>query len=349
MLVRAGRYEQALAEVDPFLGRNPDASAGWRIKAACHLGLLQSSDAYEAAGRCLRTDPDDPTALNVLGQSLLLDGRAYEALRVFNDLVARDPEESHNHLLAARALTRMHLSMGVRDPRSLDTIHEALTRAGTLDPDSASTHGHAGDMYRRLGLLAHAETAYRRALELDPQYEDAVSGLGAVDALRGRPRGAADHSALLMSLNPRAGRAARTLYVGIANAGLRVNRSSAVAAPFALLMGALTTFDDPGLLLLTVVVTLGVTAPSVWHLAGVIGIPANVRRYLRGFEGFTGWMVGLVLMPVSLLVLGLVPDPWGLYGLALILAAYLWQRYGRRLMWADILDVEAANERAAAR
>ncbi|WP_150238935.1 tetratricopeptide repeat protein [Nocardiopsis quinghaiensis] len=349
MLVGTGRYGQALAEIDPFVGRHPGLSAGWRLKAFCHLALHQLPDSYEAARQCLRIDPDDTAALNMLGQSLLLGGRADEALRVFNDLVARKPEEGVGHLLAAEALTRLHLSMGVHNPRSLNTIHEALTRAGTLDADRASAHSQAGDMYRELNLLSHAEAAYRRALELEPQHEGALRGLSAVDALRGRLRGAAAHSALLMSLNPRARGAARIMYTGIARTGLRVNRHSVLAAPFALLTGALTTSDDLGPLLLALVVTLSVTAPSVWHVARIVTIPANVRRYMRGFDGFTGWMTGLVLMPASLLLLGLVPDPWGLYGLALLLAAYLWQRHGRNLVWADLLAREAANERSAAR
>ncbi|WP_017571904.1 hypothetical protein [Nocardiopsis halotolerans] len=114
-------------------------------------------------------------------------------------------------------------------------------------------------------------------------------------------------------------------------------------------MGVLGAVDEPGVLATRIAVTLLLTCLPAWHLARILAIPANVRGYLRGFNGFTGWMTGLVLMPVSLLVLGLLPVPWGLWGLALLLTGYLWQRYGRRLAQADIVSRERANDRSSAR
>ncbi|WP_150252117.1 tetratricopeptide repeat protein [Nocardiopsis deserti] len=349
MLLQTGRCEEGAAEAGRLLGEYPDSAAAWRLRAVCHLELHRFPEAHGDASQCLRLDPGDTTALNVLGQSLLLGGHTNEALRVFNDLVARKPDEGVHHLLAAKALARLHLSIGMRNPQSLNTVHDALNRAATLDPDRVSTHSQAGDVYRSLQLLEHAETAYRRALELDPQYEDAVRGLSALSAMRGRLRGAADHGALLMALNPRAQGASRIMYAGILRIGLRVNHYATVVTPFCLLTGALATHEEASARIFGAVFTLVLVALPSWHLARILAVPANVRSYLSGFQGFRGWMAGLVLMPVSLLVLGLAPLPWGLYGLALLLAAYLWQRYGRNRMLADVAAREDANARASAR
>ncbi|WP_435110526.1 tetratricopeptide repeat protein [Nocardiopsis synnemataformans] len=349
LLLRTGRCEEGVVEAGRLLGEHPDSAAAWRLRAVCHLELHRFPEAHGDASQCLRLDPGDTTALNVLGQSLLLGGHTEEALRVFNDLVARKPDVGVHHLLAARALARLHLALGAHNPRSLNTVHEALNRAATLDPDRVETHSQAGDVYRSLQLLEHAETAYRRALELDPQHEDAVRGLSALSAMRGRLRGAADHGALLMALNPRAQGASRIMYAGILRIGLRVNHYATLVTPFCLGMGALATHEEASARIFGAVFTLVLVALPSWHLARILAIPANVRSYLGGFQGFRGWLTGLVLMPVALLVLGLAPLPWGLYGLALLLTAYLWQRYGRNRMLADVAAREDANARAAAR
>lgn len=349
MLVGTDRCGQALAEAERLLAQHPDTSAAWRFRAFCLLRLSRFPEAHESASRCLRLDPEDTVALSLLGQSLLVGGHTNEALRVFNDLVARKPDEGLHHLLAAKALARLHLSIGMRNPQSLNTVHEALTRAGTLAPDRESMHSEVGDVYRSLQLLEHAETAYRRALELDPQCEDAVRGLSALSAMRGRLRGAADHGALLMALNPRAQGASRIMYAGILRIGLRVNHYATVVTPFCLGMGALATHEEASARVFGAVFTLVLVALPSWHLARILAIPANVRGYLGGFQGFRGWLTGLVLMPVALLALGLAPLPWGLYGLALLLTAYLWQRYGRNRMLADVAAREDASARAAAR
>jgi spermidine synthase len=54
----------------------------------------------------------------------------------------------------------------------------ALVRAAAASPESPNTHLVLGDAYRAAGLLAAAEVAYRRALELDPNLAPAWSGLG---------------------------------------------------------------------------------------------------------------------------------------------------------------------------
>lgn len=54
----------------------------------------------------------------------------------------------------------------------------ALVRAAAASPESPNTHLVLGDAYRAAGLLAAAEVAYRRALELDTNLAPAWSGLG---------------------------------------------------------------------------------------------------------------------------------------------------------------------------
>ena len=57
---------------------------------------------------------------------------------------------------------------------------DALRRAEVLDPDSAPVHYALGDMQYRTGQMSQAEASFRRALDLQPDYDEAQRGLAQV-------------------------------------------------------------------------------------------------------------------------------------------------------------------------
>jgi spermidine synthase len=78
------------------------------------------------------------------------------------------------------ALREPALAAGLEQLRAgrPDEAIPALVRAAAAAPRSPNTHLVLGDAYRSTGLVAAAEVAYRRALELDPNLAPAWSGIG---------------------------------------------------------------------------------------------------------------------------------------------------------------------------
>ena len=76
-------------------------------------------------------------------------GRVREALRLYENILAAEPEHPH-----------------------------ALRRALDILPESAEGHNDLGIVLRRAGKLAQATTAYRSALAVDPTYAQAHANLG---------------------------------------------------------------------------------------------------------------------------------------------------------------------------
>src|SRR5215472_3694905 len=62
----------------------------------------------------------------------------------------------------------------------------ALERLLAETPRSAEVHHRLGLVYRGQGRLDAAEAAYRRALQIDPDYVDALIGVAEVEARLGR-------------------------------------------------------------------------------------------------------------------------------------------------------------------
>jgi tetratricopeptide (TPR) repeat protein len=73
-----------------------------------------------------------------------------------------------------------------RDPANVTKANDALQRAIAIDPESAPVYYSLGDMQYRRGQLVDAERSFRRALQLQPDYDAAQRGLAQVLAGSGR-------------------------------------------------------------------------------------------------------------------------------------------------------------------
>ena len=130
-------------------------------------------------GRALLSDlrtrheanPGDTALLSEL-MHVALDVDPATALRLSEDLLARDPDSlfALNH----GALALLHLGK----PQAALTY---ATRCLNL-ADTAENRTIIGHIHRRMGQETQAEVFFRRALDLDPDYQPALIGLGRAEA-----------------------------------------------------------------------------------------------------------------------------------------------------------------------
>jgi len=143
---------------------------------------FQNALAYQGAGRLdaaerayratIAGNPSFAAAHHNLGTVLHLRGRYRQAIHAFQQSAKLDPE------LEAAA----HLGIGVVLTRTGDFVHaeEELRAAIALAPNSPDPHRFLGDMFRNLGRLEEARTAFLRALSAAPDDPEAHFGLACV-------------------------------------------------------------------------------------------------------------------------------------------------------------------------
>jgi tetratricopeptide (TPR) repeat protein len=102
----------------------------------------------------------------------------------------------------ARQRTLSRAAQAAIDRGDWPTALGGLERLVVEVPNSPEVHQRLGRVFQALGDPARAEAAYRRALELEPEYADALTGLGEVEADRGRLAEAARHIAAAIEIDP---------------------------------------------------------------------------------------------------------------------------------------------------
>jgi len=102
------------------------------------------------------------------GVKLQTSGRFAEAEKIYLKMIEQDPENFD----ALQLQGLIHLEKNEHE----HAIH-LIEKAIKLQPNAAAFHHNISGIYRVLGRLKEAETGFRRALELKPDYGEAYQGL----------------------------------------------------------------------------------------------------------------------------------------------------------------------------
>ncbi|MGV6801905.1 MAG: tetratricopeptide repeat protein [bacterium] len=159
MLRRAGRYEEALRQIERAIGMKPDVADIWFEKAMIYDAVGNLSGAEEAYRHTLQLKPDHAIALSNLGSVYNRQERFDEALETLNQAVALRLNHPHTHSYRANALTE------------LGQLEEALadqTIALRAMPDNAVILAGFARGNQRLGKNPEALAAYNRAIAGQP-------------------------------------------------------------------------------------------------------------------------------------------------------------------------------------
>jgi tetratricopeptide (TPR) repeat protein len=170
--------------------------------------------ALESFQQAVAADPRDPEALNNLGQVLVRQGRALEAIPYFDRAIAVVPDSWAYHFNRARAYavleqwgqavagyrdarklfpedyaTQFNLAKALQRSGDLPGAIEAFERAIELAPGQADFHLSHGLALEAASRPKDAAAAYRRYLELAEDAPEADKVKGRIALLEGSPAG----------------------------------------------------------------------------------------------------------------------------------------------------------------
>ena len=164
---------------------------GSAVLAAEAQNYFSAGD-YDKAGadylQILQRDPNNALALANLATIELHENKLEDAGKHAQAALAQSPNDAFNLAI----LGKVELAQG-----KLDDAFDVLSRAAKSDPQNPEIENYLGATLAQKGLRAQAETAFRKAIELDPNY-----GCGAQQSRRGLSgRKAADGRARPLALS----------------------------------------------------------------------------------------------------------------------------------------------------
>jgi arylsulfatase A-like enzyme/Flp pilus assembly protein TadD len=240
------RLEKTLGEISA--GNEAAAAAPPDLETVAKLRALGYLTAPIENRKGEYTAADDPKALidvsNAYDEASELagEGRAEEAIAIYEDIVRRQPRSSqayqglahamHESGRAAEAVAILEEAVrsGISNVAILGMLGAYLLDVGELekavsllealvqrDPDYAEGHNYLGTAYGRLGRYADARRELERVLELDPSSAAAYNNLGALALSQGHLEDAMAHLSQALALDP--GDASALNGMGFAHAG----------------------------------------------------------------------------------------------------------------------------------
>ncbi|MEE9231683.1 MAG: tetratricopeptide repeat protein [Acidobacteriota bacterium] len=184
-LLASGWNAAAAEELERLVTRRPDLGLAWLLLGATQLSEPHSAaPAREALAQAAVLRPRDPTAWNLLGRALVMQGEHSAARRTFDralDLRPRFPEALNNRG-----------ALALQEGRPAEALLD-LERAVKLEPSSAPLRVNLGLALRRLGRRKDSERIYREGLDLDPENPDLHYNLATLALDQERPQVALEH------------------------------------------------------------------------------------------------------------------------------------------------------------
>jgi tetratricopeptide (TPR) repeat protein len=212
----AGRRQHALEIVDAVLAKEPRRVPALTMKARLLLADGNAPEALALAKRAVDIDPRYALGHLTLGRILLARNDIENARRAFNDTLEQDPDS----LPAQLELIEIHRGRGELDtalqfadqairthPTNMSARIERIKILLVREPDrpraeadlktllakfpnAPAVYVLKGSYYLTLNNTAAAREAFQRALDLNPTYLDAVTGLVALDISTKNPAAA---------------------------------------------------------------------------------------------------------------------------------------------------------------
>lgn len=179
MYAKSRRIRDAVLEAQEILKRDPNNLPARRLLARIYLrtlgdfsGTTSQRDtltrAVEQYREIVRLDPADSDAALWLARLYRLQNDSPKAEEALRQLLAREPQNE----AGVEQLTQLLLDLGRADDAVV-----LLEQLSAKDP-SASVLGSLGRAYAQKLDFPRAETAFRRALEQEPEDPAYLSGLG---------------------------------------------------------------------------------------------------------------------------------------------------------------------------
>jgi len=219
LLAELGHYDEAVAELDQPIARDPGNSEALLLLAAVELAAGRAEAGLAAAQRAAAADPAALPPLVEQGLALCDLRRFKEAAAVADQILAAGPDDPYAQLHGAAILGEAR-----NGQRALDAAWHAVA----LEPDNARAHLVLAGIAGRLELTDLAERARGEAVRLDPELASATG-----QPRRYAPLAVADHRISTLAVYA----SAYTVAVAVLTATLHPTTPSA-SRGLALVLGA---------------------------------------------------------------------------------------------------------------
>lgn len=223
--LRTGHARDAITDLDSYIRENPSSIQGHELLAAVLSASGRRDEANETFHRLIDIDPDRAESHYELGVALQSSGKKDEAVKEFETALTLSPAY-------ADPMTQIVL-MDLADDRSgaaLDRLDRQLEQV----PSSAPLYDLVGLVHAARNEQALAESAYRRAIELDPALADARVRLAELYDATGRYDLAAAQSDSARRIEPRNLRALMALGIACQQRGDTARARQAYEAALAI-------------------------------------------------------------------------------------------------------------------
>ncbi|HVQ34528.1 MAG TPA: sulfatase-like hydrolase/transferase, partial [Candidatus Bathyarchaeia archaeon] len=172
----AGDGAAAAAAIEKLLAKNPDNLQALFALVGVRASGKQWPQAVAAARRATALQPQSALARlhlanSLAGESSQRPAARAEALKTFDEAITLSPRFVETYLDATTYL------LGSKDPEAARAMLERARAAGIADPTVETA---LGGLEHARGNKAAAQSAYERALVLDPGEAKALEGLGKI-------------------------------------------------------------------------------------------------------------------------------------------------------------------------
>jgi putative PEP-CTERM system TPR-repeat lipoprotein len=204
----SGKHEEAHKHLREVLAKDPKNSTALATEARLLLGEYRFDEATSLVNTAIAADPHAAYAYFALGQIYLAKGAIEDARKAFAQALSIDPRRSDAQMeLAKIHMGRRELDTAITYARSAikedpDNIEPRLILARILTvrpddlpqaeaelrtllrryPNSPEVHTLVGRLYYERGDQTKARQSFEKALQIDPDHVEALSGLTAIDA-----------------------------------------------------------------------------------------------------------------------------------------------------------------------
>lgn len=192
-----------VVNIGQILRTRPPQHLAWAGAATLVLAVVSNWPMYSMAEMRAVTDSN-------VGTELQAQGDVDDAIALYRDVLARDPED---------ALAYSNLGTALAAAGELDDAIVQYRRALDLAPNDADSHYNLANVLSVQGRFADAASSFRAALQIDPGFADAHVNLGTALAALGQLDDAASHYRRGAELAPDAVEPLRNLGLLVAGQG----------------------------------------------------------------------------------------------------------------------------------
>ena len=175
--IAGGDAERGKAELQEIIARDP--RRGNILQGELFVRDKKYDDALAAFNTALAEDPDDPDVHYRIGRACQ-DAEYYDrAFEAFEHALQADP----GHMNAMYQLGRTAVFAETTYERGIECLMKFMeTEPGAGMPTWANAQWRLGMIYEQMGSKDKAIAAYKKAIELNPEYEEAKKSLQALES-----------------------------------------------------------------------------------------------------------------------------------------------------------------------